>query len=266
MINSRPVVYTCMFGGYDCVSAVNSRDWPCDFICFTDRPDLVSSGWQVILVENHSEAPHIVSRRYKMLAHQYLPQYEYSLYIDSNIRLHADPSPLFARYLANANIAIAKHPERDCAYQELQECTLLGLVDVHTAHAQAQRYLQLGFPQHFGLNESGVIIRRHHAPDIVELMTHWQAEFLNGGKRDQFSFNYLVWKLNVHTSELNVGPRYSRRYFSIKFHTKQHAMPLLQKLEFYFNIRKTLGPHYALAYRCFRWLHVQQLKWQTREH
>lgn len=250
-----------MFGNYDRISAVNSQHWACDFICFTDRPDLIAPGWQVKVMDTQQQPPNIASRRHKILAHLYLPQYQYSLYLDGNIRLHADPSPLFAQYLATTDLAIPKHPERDCIYEELDVCTVLGLVDHATAQAQAQRYLATGFPHHAGLSETNVLLRRHHAPEVVELMTAWYAELLNGGSRDQFSFNYWLWKLNFQSTELSVGPRVSNRYFSIKLHTKQQALPLLQRLELYFNIRKALGPGYAWAYRAFRWLHLQQLKW-----
>lgn len=44
----RRVVYTCLFGYYDALMepAGSNRD-QIDFICFTDRDDLVSGGWQI---------------------------------------------------------------------------------------------------------------------------------------------------------------------------------------------------------------------------
>jgi hypothetical protein len=72
---SKNVVYTAVFNNYDYIPAVNPR-WSCDFVCFTANPELVSRGWQVVMVQLNDEPPEQANRRYKMLPHKYFSNYE----------------------------------------------------------------------------------------------------------------------------------------------------------------------------------------------
>lgn len=109
------VVYTAVFGDYDAISPVDPN-WGCDFICFTDNPEVVSTGWIVKLVKIHNEGAQYTNRRLKILAHEYLKDYAESLYIDGNIEIIRDPEPLFDKYLKDKYlIAIPAHSDRNCA-------------------------------------------------------------------------------------------------------------------------------------------------------
>jgi hypothetical protein len=244
------VVYTAVFGGYDRVQAVEPR-CGCDFICFTDAADLVAPGWRKIIVEAPDEPPALANRRYKMLAHLVLPQYAESLYVDGHVAVQRCPEALFDKYLARHAIAMPRHPDRRCAYEEARYCVEDGLVDAQAVERQLGEYAEAGFPRDFGLTENGVILRRHHDPRIVRLMEAWWAEYANRVRRDQISLPYLLWRERIEVGVIAEGPRLSGRYFKLKPHLRNRRH-WLKTLVWYITTNRYRNVAYALAYRAYR--------------
>lgn len=239
------VVYTAVFGDYDHVPAVDVG-WDCDFLCFTDNPELVSAGWQVMIVQLNGEHPAHANRRYKMLPHKYLPNYQRSLYVDGNIKIVADPSPLFRKYLDNGFIAIPKHQDRNCAYVEARLCIKEERVKEEITEQQMKRYAEDRFPREFGMTENGIIFRRHHDEHIIDIMVSWWGEYCSGGRRDQLSLPYLIWKYKIDVLEVAEGPRISANFFKIDPHAVDKAASLMRRLAKRADARKHLACHYLL--------------------
>ena len=55
---------------------------------------------------------------YKVLPFAFLPDYDYYFWIDSTHTLQANPQDVIDKYLTNSDIAVFKHPQRDCIYIE----------------------------------------------------------------------------------------------------------------------------------------------------
>lgn len=231
------VVYTAVFGDYDHVPPVNAT-WDCDFICFTDNPSVVSAGWQVVVVQLDNEAPAQANRRYKMLPHKYLPNYERSLYVDGNIKIVADPSPLFVKYLNNGVVAIPKHPVRDCAYEEALECIDAGYANKKITQQQMARYLAEGFPNKYGLTENRIIFRRHLDSTVINLMADWWKEYCEGGNRDQLSLQYLLWKKNASVILVDESPNNNKSYFKLEIHKIKRCVSIVGRIVDYIRSNK----------------------------
>ena len=82
-------VYTTLIGGYEKLNeqpvATNSR---LPFICLTDDPDLRSETWQIRRVEPlFSLDPIRGQRALKLLPHEHLPDFDYSIYIDNSVSM-----------------------------------------------------------------------------------------------------------------------------------------------------------------------------------
>ena len=232
--NSR-VVYTAVFGDYDNVSPVDIN-WECDFVCFTDNPSLVAPGWDLAVVPLNGESPSARNRWYKFMPHEFLQDYQHSLYIDGNISVLKDPSKLFDKYLTDYLIAIPKHEDRNCAYFESEVCIKLGKVDKEVTRSQMK----------FGMTENGIIFRSHNSELIKVLMINWWSEYCSGGKRDQFSLPYLIWKHNVAVCNVEEGPRICEDFFTINLHAIDEKKTYLQRLARRANGRKHLGIHYYI--------------------
>ena len=78
---NKIVIYTSIFGGYDNLPNVSFKPENCDFICFTDS-DIQSNGWNIIRVPVLYEDPNRNAKRYKILPHRYLSEYDISIYMD----------------------------------------------------------------------------------------------------------------------------------------------------------------------------------------
>jgi hypothetical protein len=242
------VVYTAVFGNYDHVPAVNS-EWDCDFVCFTDNPELASQGWQMVLVKLNGELPAHMNRRYKMLPHIYLSNYERSLYVDGNIKIRVDPSPLFHKYLDSDVIAIPKHQDRNCAYAEAHACIEVGLVNKEITEQQMARYMAQGFPKGYGLTANGTILRKHLDAKVMGLMDLWWKEYCLGSKRDQLSLQYSIWKKNINIISMDEEAQKNGKYFSIEIHKGLRRKSLAGRLVDYISCNRYRNIFFKMAHK-----------------
>jgi hypothetical protein len=143
------------------------------------------------------------SRASKILAHKYINT-EYSIYVDGNITLNVSPETLIEKYLGDHDIAVYKHPTRDCIYDEAIECAKRRLDDPEIIIEQAKAYEDSGYAKHKGLAECGVIIRRH-TPEVAQFNEAWWAEYCRYSRRDQISFMFAVDKVGIR---VNIIPDY----------------------------------------------------------
>lgn len=249
-VQRKRVVYTAVFGGYDRLAPVAFHS-DCDFVCFTDEIGLVVPGWRVIHVspEESGLPTASLNRIYKMLPHRFLADYDQSLYVDGNIRLVADPSRLFDKYLAGRAIAIPRHRERDCIYAEADFCVKIGLCHREEIERQLRVYRADQFPPRLGLTENSIILRDHRASELAALMEDWWRAYCEGAKRDQLSLPYLAWKHGIAIADIAEGVRVDDSVFKIGFHCKDENLPWVSKLGLYLRSQRHLRWYYELACR-----------------
>lgn len=192
----RLVVYTCITGAYD-IPLESPWALRCPHLCFTDATRLRSATWtRVPLAGGEELDPVRRSRLPKLLPHRYLdPACDVSIWIDASAALLIDPVELARRALdGGCDLAIPKHPARDCVYEEIEECVKLGKDMEAALRSQAQAYRDGGLPAHNGLWEATLVVRRHRQPQVVELMESWWREYLQGSRRDQPSLAWVAWR------------------------------------------------------------------------
>lgn len=240
------VVYTANFGGYDFVSSVKCS-WNCDFVCFTDSPNLVGECWNIVLVDSFEKSNVDLNRYYKMHPHLFFSEYEMSLYIDSHIILKQDPRALFYKYLSRHLMALPCHNDRTCAYAEGIIVVDRRGCDRDMAFSQLSRYESEGFPRNFGLTENGLIFRRHMDPDVVLVMHDWWHEYRNGIRRDQITLPYVLWKHGLSIGHVEEGPRVSSTYFDIKLHLHELSKPWMSRLVRLVGAKKHRNLFYYIA-------------------
>lgn len=200
----KKVVYTAITANKDIIVEDQCTEGA-DFVAFLDRvtnPDGIAKtdSWYIKrlhAVPNVRKEDYVrQAKMYKMLPHVYFPNAEYSLWMDGNLRLLVPLDQLIDKYLKNHDIAFFKHPLRDCIYDEAQVCRELLLDDVFIMELQMKRYREQGYPEHNGLIDGSVILRRH-TKKVKEFCTAWNLEISRFSRRDQLSFNYLAWKLGL---------------------------------------------------------------------
>lgn len=196
------IVYTAIFGDYDTLRTPHVLDPSIRYVCFADDMPSETNGWQIRLVPPSGEHPRLQQRFYKIQAHRAVPEAGVSLYIDGNFELVRDPRELIDEYLANADLAFFKHPERDGIYAELKTCADLGKDDPETLAAVADRYRTSGLPEEGFLYAGGFILRRHTAK-IAEFNEMWYAEVRRSSFRDQPALGYTMWRTGIHATTID---------------------------------------------------------------
>ena len=206
---NRKTIYTCITNRYDnlFVHTYINNDW--DYICFTDDKYLIDAkmygNWIIKPLCNYDRGGvnadnTRINRWHKLHPHIILKDYDYSLYIDSNIDIKT--SYIFecvdkARS-KNIDISIPPHFERDCIYDEANIVMQLKIDDENIVNKQIKLYREEGFPEHYGLTENSIIYRNHKSDKVISIMEEWWEFIENYSKRDQLSLFYILWKNDIY--------------------------------------------------------------------
>lgn len=144
----RPVVYTAITDGYDVLkqqphAAVNGAA----FVAFLDRPQ-ESPLWRSYPIHTDFADPTRNAKIHKILSHRYLPEAEYTLWIDGSVTIvAAQPlQHLIDTCLAECDVAVFRHRLRTCVYQEASVCLERCLDEPEIIWQQMCRYTGAGFP------------------------------------------------------------------------------------------------------------------------
>lgn len=186
-------VYTALFGDYERLNEQPVRHQShLPFICFTDDSSLRSDTWDIVLVApTFPMDPARSQRVYKMLPHQFLPQYSVSLYIDNSVVLRKPPDAMLAEHLSDCDFALPSHSFRKTVLDEFIEVARLGLDDPSRVFEQLNHYA-LTAPA--VLEEvpywCGMLFRRHGNPDLQKTLNLWLSHVYRYSRRDQLSLAF----------------------------------------------------------------------------
>ena len=210
-------VYTSIFGGFDDLKPPPPQTIACDYVCFTDDPDRVAvPPWRVVRVdESHlpGASPRLLTRYLKVLAHRAMrelgAEYDFTIWNDASIRILR---PTFAERFVEAagasGMALVRHPERDCIYDEVEVSLHPGTAHKYASsriREQAEHYRAEGYPAHRGLLANGTVARDMRSDVVRRIDEAWWEEILRWSVQDQLSLPYVLWKsgLEVGVVELN---------------------------------------------------------------
>lgn len=250
------VIYTAIFDNYDVL--MDPKDFPSeiDTVCFTDNRDLQSNTWEIRYI-SQSMTPALTNRKLKILPHRYLPNYNYSLYVDGNIHIVNDITDLASDQFLDHSLIVPPHPKRNCVYNEAERCLSSGLASRKEVYDRLRRYDNEGFPPNYGLSENNVIFRKHNNDKIKNLMENWWDEVQKGSGRDQLSLPYLIWKHDLQYHMLEFSPRDRNQYFIIYPHMGNGSrflwvplIKLLNNLPIY--LERTLVEYFADLNHAYR--------------
>ena len=198
--NAKIAVYTCVVGKYDLVKPPLLTFENVDYFLFTDDPNTYSnlSFFQVKKISDD-----ILSKG-KIMANRYVKfhpkemlgdKYDYSIYIDGNVRIVSDVRPFVDCTFNKTGIAMHKHRSRDCVYDEAEFCVKLHRGNKRNIRTLLGLYKQEGFPTNFGMNEANLIVADLRNETSGILLDEWWREFIRGmTMRDQLAWPYVLWK------------------------------------------------------------------------
>lgn len=193
----KKVIYTCLVGGYDKLLQPVFIDKSFDYICFSNDIKEEKVGvWRIIPILFDDKDKTRISRYPKLLPHQVLQEYDYSLYLDANIQITGSELYNVINQKIKENVLIAQVPNifRNCIYRDIEIAYRRRKVDFCEAKKQYKHLKQECFPERYGLLENNVILRMHNNPKVIEISKAWWKEYCTYTHRDQFCLMYIYWK------------------------------------------------------------------------
>ena len=224
----KKVIYTVVVNGYDkLLPAPKFPGWDC--ICFTDgkRLPLTArlglSGWKIVTYPDWGFDGFRYSRLPKILPHHFLPDHDYSVYIDGNAYLLRNPDEVLAE-LDWPDFVSAYHPHYPAIGTEFKECIKQGKSDPVLLQLQEQAYRRDGMPDDLQLMENNLLMRRHNDKAVRSISSNWWREMNRVSHRDQLSLPYVCWKQGFHPTLITQETKRSL------FRTKSHFRTVWQRL------------------------------------
>lgn len=194
----KTCIYTVSTGKYDEIKEPIYIDPEIDYYIFTEQEINQESVWKKLEMPEKlkNSMTSLEQARYvKSHPQEFFADYEYSIFIDGNVRITCDIKPLiYSMIAAEKKIAIHRHQVRDCIYDEAKAIYAAGKASYQDLKKQTGEYKRIGFPKHFGLFETNIVIRNHNDEDCKIIMDTWWNEMEKFTKRDQMSFTVALWK------------------------------------------------------------------------
>ncbi len=235
--DEKRVIYTVIVNNYDRLQEPTVYPgW--DYVCFTDgkglswRAKLGLSKWKIRYFDGEFEGEELGPTRYsrlpKILPHRYLPDYDYSAYVDGYARFTKDPSDLL--YQLNwPDYGVGEHRWRDTVFEEFEECIEQKKAPREVLEKQQDDYTTGGLPQDAKLLENGLLFRRHNDPAVIKLNEAWWTEMITHSFRDQLSLPYVAWKQGFVICVIEKVLKHT--FFTTKAHYRSLASRLIRSVE-----------------------------------
>ena len=196
----RLVIYTVLTGAkeplgnpLEGMAPGVSSDIDIDFVCFTDNRQLKSEVWTFHYLDRVPLPAEKLSRRPKAMPHDYLQDWDYSLYVDNIVVFKRLPCAADLATEADYLFKVYKHATRSHPREEAQIIVRLGYEKAERISTQLDFYQKLLPVESITpLSTCTVILRQHNHPAVVEFGVIWWEQILNFCKRDQMSFDFSV--------------------------------------------------------------------------
>ncbi|NBP57087.1 DUF616 domain-containing protein [bacterium] len=173
-----------------------------DYYAFTDRPYNVKVWQQKPLIQFSKDATYSARRNVKLpkiLAFMMVPGYDYYIWHDHHCEVQVDPKIIIEQHLKDADIAVFKHPRRDCVFEELHIVAISKFDTVECLNRMHDVMRRCTWKEHSGLYEMTSFIYRN-SPKTQAAMLNWWDIIVQSSSRDQLSF-----PLAAHMNDLKLS-------------------------------------------------------------
>lgn len=196
----RYVIYSAMVGGYDEILQPKVVDDRFDFVLFTNEimEDAVGV-WKIKPIKYYNKDNTRVCRYVKTHPTELLNDYEVSVWMDSNLQIQTSffYEKVIELDLSGVLISSMKHPTRNCIYEEAFAVMNMRVEYENVVVDWCHKLRNEKYPQNNGMYETGVMFRKHNACLVHKTGDLWWECINNYSRRDQLSFNYVIWKIGV---------------------------------------------------------------------
>jgi len=210
IMKKKILVYTALFGKNDKliepVRILNNID----YICITNNKKLKSDFWKFIYVKSIYKNKKL-NRYYKINYLKFFYNYNYSIYIDSNLFFFANPNTLIKKYISKKYFfALPQHRYRNTLFQEIETVYKNNLMKKKKILNFKNKILKEDINW---LTENRMIIRNHKSKKLQKLSKKWWKFYTNGITRDQVSFPYVCEMLNTRPNIIKSSVGHNNIFF-----------------------------------------------------
>lgn len=195
--NGKGVVYTCAFfctQGLQQPEYIN-LEW--DYICFTDDKEKIGTKegvWEYrgFGIEDLGSRE-LLFRMCALKPHVLLPEYDFSIWVNSNYRIAGDLELYMASYGRNTSFLAFPSYITDDIYDMLYTNMDGDDTNIQVRKKKLQ-YQKEGYPAHDCMISDAIIIRNHRDAKMCQVMETWWNEAMQCGRLWEYGFNYSAWK------------------------------------------------------------------------
>lgn len=194
----KVAVVSSLYGSHDRVRFV-PQSVPCEFVMVTDGLLPIPDGWRTVVERRPHVSDRLAAKVAKCVPERFTDA-EVIVWVDASI----DPRPTLVEWLVDslgdADVALARHPERSCIVDEARVSSRLVKYAGVPIVEQAEHYVAEGHPLGFGLWAGGVMVRRRGAWGA-----DWLAEQVRWSTQDQVSLPVIVRRHGLRVADLSHG-------------------------------------------------------------
>lgn len=170
-----------------------------DYYAFVDRPHKTEIWQQLPLYDFSSNTGYscrINAKLPKVLSWLLLPGYDYYLWHDNICDLQLNPEDIIHNWGQNCDIALFKHPDRSCSYDEIREIGKQNKDSKENLHRSEQFLIDNNWPTQGGLFELTSFVYQN-TPKMRQAMLLWWELICRYTSRDQVMFPFVLHKNNI---------------------------------------------------------------------
>ena len=236
------VCYTCCTGEYDDILQHDIINPNYDYVFFTDNKELIKKKqvghWRIRPLVYKKSTNVKNARWHKVNAHILFPEYEYSLWCDANIIIKKDDvyNKIEEFISKGVQFSVPLHPERICIYEEGQIIKELKIDTEKTVDKELKFLIKQKYPINNGLHETCILFRKHN--EIKNVLTSWWKMIYKYSKRDQLSFDYVMWKENICVYPFYTNGKEHRQNGDFAFiYGKKHDQDKIKRINYKHKIK-----------------------------
>lgn len=227
-------VYSCISGNYDTVNELTFKEEKIDYYLFTNNKNLTSKTWKVIYVNDPEISDIYLARKIKILGYpEITDKYDLTICIDGSIIIKNSIIDFLKKEckLDKYSMVGFKHSQRDCAYEEAIACVKFHKDSSKNVERIIKNFKKNKYPQHNGLIESGILVRKNNDSKVKETMKLWYKLLCEYSPRDQLSFNYAAYQTKLEIKYLNMNI-FNNHTFQCLLHS---SLKKIKKYRIYFG-------------------------------
>lgn len=218
---------TAIYGNYELTCKMPTKQTvDCDYICFTDNPQIQANGWEIdtrpyhhlfkspldndTYVNSLSNNQHTFNvAKYYKCNWQNIPRlqkYKYVIWIDGTVMIYCPTTAAeIVEKLVDYDVLTMKHENRNTIEDEAQASLFFRYTSqfwngqrqpVQNVLFQANSYKQDGYKNETPLALTCLIAFKNKM-QCMKFLDHWYLQILKYSTQDQISFPFSIFKTNT---------------------------------------------------------------------